>query len=96
MYKLPAIAAIAAMTLLVACGQKQPERAEGGAAAGAATGAAIGLVGGPPGVVAGGLIGAAAGGATGAATKPSDVNLGSPPWTDNTRTGQRAAQHMQR
>jgi len=94
MRKLPVVAAFAAMTLLAACGQKQPERAEGGAAAGAATGAAVGLVGGPPGVVAGGLIGAAAGGATGAATKPSQVDLGSPPWNDNTQTGRRAAQNM--
>ncbi|MBN8910018.1 MAG: hypothetical protein J0H99_26240, partial [Rhodospirillales bacterium] len=76
------------------CGHKEPERAEGGAAAGAATGAGIGVVGGPVGVVAGGLIGGAAGAATGAATKPSDVNLGAPPWNDNTQTGQKAAKHM--
>ncbi len=71
-----AIAAVLSVTVLAACGTKQPERAEGGAAAGAATGAAVGLVGGPVGVVAGGAIGAAAGGATGAATKPKDVNMG--------------------
>jgi len=54
------------------------------------------LVGGPVGVVAGGLIGGAAGGATGAATKPKDVNLGAPPWRDNTQAGQTAAEHMPR
>ena len=83
-----AVASVLSLILLAACGQKQPERAEGGAAAGAATGATVGLVGGPVGVVAGGAIGAAAGGATGAATKPSTVNVGSPPWNDNTKTGQ--------
>ena len=89
-----AAAAVLSATLLAGCGTKQPERAEGGAAAGAATGAAVGLVGGPVGVLAGGAIGAAAGGATGAATKPKDVNVGSPPWHDNTQTGQNAAKKM--
>ena len=96
MHKLSLIAAFAAISLLGGCGQRQPERAEGGAAAGAATGAAVGLVGGPVGAAAGGLIGGAAGGATGAATKPSEVNLPPPPWTDNTDAGRRAAQRMQR
>jgi phage tail tape-measure protein len=96
MRSLPAIAALASLTLCVACGTRQPERAEGGAATGAATGAAVGLVGGPVGVVAGGLIGGAAGAATGAATKPQDVNLGAPPWHDDTKAGQTAAQHMPR
>jgi len=89
-----AVAAILSITLLAACGHREPERAEGGAAAGAATGATVGLVGGPVGVVAGGAIGAVAGGATGAATKPRDVNLGAPPWHDNSDAGQTAAQHM--
>jgi phage tail tape-measure protein len=89
-----AIAGVLSLSLLAACGTRQPERAEGGAAAGAATGAAVGLVGGPVGVVAGGAIGAVAGGATGAATKPKDVNMGAPPWHDNTKTGQKAADHM--
>lgn len=96
MRAIPVIVAIAALGLLTACGTKQPERAEGGAAAGAATGATVGLVGGPVGVVAGGLIGGAAGAATGAATKPSTVNLGAPPWRDNTETGRKAAQNMDR
>jgi phage tail tape-measure protein len=89
-----AVAALFSLTMLAACGQREPERAEGGAAAGAATGASVGLVGGPVGVVAGGAIGAVAGGATGAATKPNTVNLGSPPWHDNSQAGQTAAQHM--
>jgi hypothetical protein len=75
-----AVAAVLSATLLAACGTREPQRAQGGAAAGAATGATVGLVGGPVGVVAGGAIGAAAGATTGAVTKPSDVNLGSPPW----------------
>src|SRR6185437_14292800 len=58
---------VASLSLLAACGSREPERAEGGAATGAATGATVGLVGGPVGVVAGGLIGGAAGAATGAA-----------------------------
>jgi len=90
------VLAVVGLTLLAGCGNKQPERAEGGAAAGAATGAAVGLVGGPPGVVAGGLIGGVAGGAAGAATKPSDVNLGAPPWRDNTQTGQQASDYMKK
>jgi hypothetical protein len=89
-----AVAAFVSMGLLAGCGTKQPERAEGGAAAGAATGATVGLVGGPVGVVAGGLIGGAAGGATGAATKSKDVNVGAPPWQDNSATGQKAAKNM--
>ncbi len=88
------LAATLSLGLLAGCGNREPERAEGGAATGAASGAAVGLVGGPVGVVAGGAIGAVAGGATGAATKPKDVNLGAPPWHDNSRTGQTAAQHM--
>ena len=88
------IAVLAALTLLAACGNREPERAEGGAATGAATGAAVGAIAGPPGVVGGALIGGATGGAAGAATKPSDVNLGSPPWQDNSQAGQTAAQHM--
>jgi hypothetical protein len=94
MYTTTAITALVSLGLLAACGTKEPERAEGGAAAGAATGATVGLVGGPVGVVAGGLIGGAAGAATGAATKPKDVNVGAPPWHDNSQTGQQAAKHM--
>jgi hypothetical protein len=74
------LAVVLSATLLAACGNKEPERAQGGAAAGAATGAAVGVVGGPVGVLAGGAIGAAAGATTGAVTKPSQVNMGPPPW----------------
>ena len=94
MRKTMAFSLLASLTLLAACGSKEPERAEGGAATGAATGATVGLVGGPVGVVAGGAIGAAAGAATGASTKPNDVNLGAPPWHDNSQAGQTAADHM--
>jgi hypothetical protein len=48
------VAGLVAVSLLAGCGKREPERAQGGAAAGAATGAAVGLVGGPVGVVAGG------------------------------------------
>jgi phage tail tape-measure protein len=89
-----AAAAVLSLTLLAGCGTREPERAEGGAAAGAASGATVGLVGGPVGVVVGGAVGAVAGGATGAATKPNDVNMGAPPWHDDTKTGQTAAQHL--
>lgn len=94
MNKTIVLTAVLSLSLLAACGHREPERAEGGAAAGAATGATIGLVGGPVGVVAGGAIGAVAGGATGAATKPKDVDLGAPPWHDKTDTGKAAAKHL--
>jgi phage tail tape-measure protein len=74
------VAALAALGLLAACGTKPSDRISGGAATGAATGAVIGAVGGPVGVPVGAAIGAGAGAATGAATKPSQVNLGNPPW----------------
>jgi hypothetical protein len=89
-----AFAALVSAGLLAGCGTREPERAEGGAAAGAASGATVGLVGGPVGVVAGGLIGGAGGAAAGAATKPKDVNMGAPPWHDDSQTGQTAASHM--
>ena len=68
------------LMLLAACGNTEPGRVEGGAAAGAATGATIGLIGGPPGVIGGAIIGGGAGALTGAATKPSQVDLGKPVW----------------
>ncbi len=82
MRKTIAMAAVLSVSLLAACGTREPERAQGGAAAGAATGATVGLVGGPVGVLAGGAIGAAAGATTGAVTKPKDVNMGAPPWSN--------------
>lgn len=90
MRKTMAVATVLSLSLLTACGTRQPERAQGGAAAGAGTGAAVGLVGGPVGVVAGGAIGAVAGGVAGGTTKPKDVNLGPPPWHDNNQSGQAA------
>jgi len=74
---------VAAIALAVAaCGTEQQERTTGGAAAGAATGAGIGALGGPVGALAGAAIGGGAGAVTGATTSPSDVNLGSPPWSN--------------
>jgi len=75
-------AALGMLGLLAACGTNPGERTSGGAAAGAATGAAVGALAGPPGVVVGGLVGAGAGAATGAATRPDQLNLGKPPWTN--------------
>jgi phage tail tape-measure protein len=89
-----AVVAVLSVTLLAACGSREPERAEGGAAAGAASGATVGLVGGPVGVVVGGAAGGIAGAAAGAGTKPKDVNMGAPPWHDNSQAGQTAAQHL--
>ncbi len=80
-----ALATLVVAALLAGCGQREPERAQGGAAAGAATGAGVGLVGGPVGVVAGAAIGAGAGAVTGATTKPSQVDMGAPPWHNNNR-----------
>ena len=80
-YAMTAVA-LGMLGLLAACGTQPSERTSGGAAAGAATGAAVGALAGPPGVVVGGLVGAGAGAATGAATKPSELNLGKPPWTN--------------
>ena len=88
------LTAALSVTLLAGCGTREPERAEGGAAAGAASGATVGLVGGPVGVLVGGAAGAVAGGAAGAGTKPNDVNLGAPPWHDNSKTGQKAAKQL--
>jgi hypothetical protein len=75
-----AFAALAAAVMLAGCGTREPDRAQGGAAAGAASGATVGLVGGPVGVLAGAAIGGAAGATTGAVTKPNQVNLGAPVW----------------
>ena len=74
------LAALGALAMLAACGTDERDRTTGGAAAGAATGAGIGLIGGPVGVVVGGVIGGGAGAIAGATTKPSDLNLGKPPW----------------
>lgn len=82
MRRLAIPAAACAVLTLSACGYSQPDRTTGGAATGAATGAAIGIIGGPPGMLVGALVGGAAGGTTGAVTKPQDLNLGKPVWSD--------------
>jgi phage tail tape-measure protein len=76
------VTALGLLGLLAACGTNPQERTTGGAAAGAATGAAVGALAGPPGMAVGALVGGGAGAVTGAATKPSQVNLGKPPWTN--------------
>ena len=76
------IAALGLVLLVGACGTTEADRTQGGAAGGAATGAAFGLIGGPVGVVVGAVIGGGAGALTGASTSPSDLNLGSPPWSE--------------
>lgn len=73
---------IGGLSMLAACGTNPEERTTGGAATGAGTGAVVGAVGGPVGVAAGAAIGAGVGAVTGAATKPSQVNLGKPPWAN--------------
>lgn len=76
------IVTIGALGVLAACGTNPKELTTGGAAAGAATGAGIGALAGPPGIVAGAVIGGGAGAIAGASTKPEQVNLGKPPWTN--------------
>lgn len=82
MKHIASVAALGMLGLLAACGQQPGERTSGGAAAGAASGAAVGALAGPPGIVVGGLVGAGAGAATGAVTRPDQLNLGKPPWTN--------------
>ncbi|MGH7078409.1 MAG: YMGG-like glycine zipper-containing protein [Acetobacteraceae bacterium] len=78
--------ALGLLVALAGCGQSEPGRTTGGAAAGAATGAGVGMIAGPPGAAAGALIGAGVGAVAGAATSPQQVNLGKPPWNNpNTR-----------
>lgn len=82
MKHIASVAVLGMLGLLAACGQQPGERTSGGAAAGAASGAAVGALAGPPGIVVGGLVGAGAGAATGAVTRPDQLNLGKPPWTN--------------
>jgi len=79
-----AVILVTAATILSACGTREPDRVQGGAAAGAATGATVGLVGGPVGVAAGAVIGGGAGAITGASTSPRQVDLGPPVWKKDT------------
>ncbi len=76
------LAVIGMIAMLAACGTSSSDRTTGGAAAGAATGAGIGALGGPVGAVVGGVIGGGAGAITGGVTKPSELNLGTPPWSN--------------
>ncbi len=66
--------AMAAAGMLAACGTQTGDRLASGAAIGAGAGAVFGGVGAVPGAI----VGAAVGGLT----KPSQVNLGDPPWKD--------------
>lgn len=72
--------ALAALSVLTACGSSQPGRTSGGVATGAGTGAAIGIIGGPIGIVVGAAVGAGAGALTATNTSPKQVNLGDPLW----------------
>lgn len=69
---------------LTACGHGESDRTTGGAATGAGTGAVIGLVGGPVGVVLGAVIGGGVGAISGATVPEKHIDLGSPPWSDQT------------
>ena len=72
-------AAIAALTLLAACGDSTGDRALSGGAIGAGAGAVGGaILGGNP--VAGAVVGGAVGAAAGGLTKKKDVDLGDPVW----------------
>ena len=74
-----AIMAVAALTMLSACGDQPGERAISGGAIGAGAGAVGGaLIGADP--VTGAVLGGAVGAATGGLTKKKDINLGKPIW----------------
>lgn len=79
---LMSLIAAGAVVLVAGCGQQEPGRTTGGAAAGAATGAGIGALAGPPGILAGAVIGGGAGALTGASTNANQLNLGTPPWNN--------------
>lgn len=68
-----------ALSVLVACGYSQSDRALSGAGIGAATGAVGGAVTGGD-AATGAIIGGAVGAAAGALTKSDDINLGKPLW----------------
>jgi len=85
MLKVLRLTALGAVMVLAACGTDPQERTTGGATAGAATGAGVGAIAGPPGMALGAAVGAGAGALAGGGTKPSQLNLGEPPW-DNPNT----------
>ncbi len=73
------ILAVAAITLLSACGESTGDRALSGGAIGAGVGAVGGAVlGADP--ITGAVVGGAVGAATGGLTKKKDVDLGKPIW----------------
>lgn len=73
-----AIAAVALLLSLSACGYSTADRTLSGAGLGAAGGAALGALAGSP--ATGALAGAAGGAAIGALTNPDQVQLGRPLW----------------
>jgi hypothetical protein len=75
------LAAIAAASLLAACGTTPGDRALSGGLLGAGAGAAVGSASGNAGT--GAVIGGVAGAAAGALTTPDQVNLGDPVWRAN-------------
>jgi hypothetical protein len=75
-----AMACMAAMLGLAACGESRLDRGLSGGAIGAGAGAVGGALLGSP--AAGAALGGAAGAATGALTSPNAINLGKPLWRD--------------
>lgn len=76
--KLQLAAAIAAMSMLSACGDTQSDRALSGAGIGAGVGAVGGAMTGSP--VTGAVIGGAVGAAAGGLTTKDQIDLGRPAW----------------
>jgi hypothetical protein len=72
------LVAVAALTLLAACGTSTTDRALSGAGIGAGVGAVGGAIAGDP--LTGALIGGAVGAAAGGLTDKDDVDLGEPIW----------------
>jgi hypothetical protein len=75
----PALALLACVLSLAACGYSTGDRAASGGLIGAGGGAALGAVtGGSP--LTGALLGGAAGAVAGGVSSPNSVNLGRPAW----------------
>ncbi len=74
-------AIMASAWVLAGCGTTPGDRAVSGGLLGAGAGALIGSVTGSAGT--GAVIGGVAGAAAGALTDPCDVNLGNPPWRND-------------
>lgn len=71
--------------VLAGCGTTTSDRTLSGAGIGAGAGAVVGAVTGLT-VAEGAVLGAVAGGLTGALTKPDQVNLGKPAWSESNNT----------